>query len=806
MLVWRSRPICRALHIYAPQRAVLDKLFKKDGPKWNKGGSEVPVKVLQAAQTLRGSLVDKDEGTIKSNLLDLVEKSPTDMPAHLMRLIEQSFEKAGKSMTGAQQQQLFRSIVGTDQGGNVTTRIYMEIYQHSSLSPCDKLVNGRLFFRALRKKGLVDESRKLAAALLQNNASVDEALIKLLLEDIRDIEPDSMSVCTVLVSPKQLFDGALQEGLIVLAESDWPGRESAAEQIVNHALFENPHYKVSQESLVIILDTLMSFGLQHIGRRALQYALQRSPENLENLELLLLSCIYFEDSKQIGDALVSKIMQFSEQNLVKDTWDALAQWTVYCSGDLQLLKDLIEKYQASSYSPDSDTMHSVVLVASEHAKRSELDVSSIVGYFNNDMGIESDAATIAVLIKRALRSFEVEKARNLFANNQHADWNMDSSKYLPVLFELVIALCKSPFIDREVVFDVYQRVRVFSQQISYPAQVELLKMFFERNNQYDIGMFLAEQFGETPSLSAHEYKEIYHAFVDKILACTDYKEAWGLYGILNCTIALPYESYYPIQVKFCQLGRPDAAHLMFRHLRNRAKKEGIRPPGREMYLMLFAEYGRWLYEEGVKELETYFRMDLNNDLDIELMNTMLLAYANLQESPKVSDLWFETLSFPLGKGANNYSVTIMLKYLTQVSLEAVDDLWVEFPERFGITPDESNLRQYIVANCYHGYYTRAFEVLKAAPETYGISISESLIESLYNWTLIDTRKALIERWALETHKDKWLALKSQNKLKTLLLPENSNNDSAESLRAQAIQELEASSKLVKAAHRTYDED
>lgn len=804
MLGWQA---VRRIHFSASRGAVLDKIFKKAAPKWSKATPQVPLAIVQSAQHLRSSLAESDADLVKAKLLDLVAQAP-EMPPHLMRLVSQSLDRVDKHITGDQQQQIFRSIVSTDESGQVSMRIYMQLYQNAALSPQDRLYNGLLFFRALRKRKLVAESRKLAAALLESNRAVDDHFIQRLLDEIKENEADAESVATVLTTAPQIFDGSLQQGLLLLNDlSGDPAQGSAAERIVNYSLFENPHFQVTAESLVIILDTLISLELPDTGRRALQYALQRAPPTqLDQLELLLLCCIRFQDSKSTGTDLVEQIMGYNEREFVKETWDVLAQWCVYCSSDLQLLKDLVDKMQAVGKAADSVTMHGVVQVADSYAKRSETDLNAIVDYFNEDLGVSSDAATAAVLISRALKAVEIEQARKLFIEFQSVDWSMENERYLPVLYDLVIALCKSPVIDREVVFDVYQRVRVFSSQVSYPAQVELLKMFFDRENQYDIGMFLVEQFGETPNLSAVEYKEVYHAFVDKILACTDYKEAWGLYGMLNCTIALPYESYYPIQVKFCQLGRPDAAHLMFRHLRNRAKKEGLRPPGREMYLMLFAEYGRWLYEEGVKELETYFRMDLNNDLDIELMNTMLLAYANLQESPKVRDLWFETLSFPIGKGANNASVTIMLRYLTQVSLEAVDDLWVEFPERFGIAPDELNLRQYIVANCYHGYYMRAFEVLKSAKETYGIDVSETLIEALYNWTLIDSRKALIEKWAIETHRDKWLALKAANSLKMLTLPANPDNDSEESLRAQTIEQLEAPNKLVKAKHLTSDDD
>lgn len=224
-------------------------------------------------------------------------------------------------------------------------------------------------------------------------------------------------------------------------------------------------------------------------------------------------------------------------------------------------------------------------------------------------------------------------------------------------------------------------------------------------------------------------------------------------------------------------------------------------------MYLFLEYGKWHYEEGLVELETYFRMDIHNDMDIGIMNGMLAAYSELQDSPKVSDLWLETDSFPAGKGFNNLTATILLKHLAPFSLEAVDDLWQALPSKYGVKPDSKNLEQYVVANCYHGYYSRALEIAKSAPEVYGLPVNSDLIKTLYNWTLIESRKEAVKSWAIEQFPNEWAQLESNHELKNILIGANPDNDSEQGLRGKAIEELiESEGPKQVALHRTTDPD
>lgn len=745
---------------------------KKVGPWQSKKYDEPSPAFTEAAQKLR------EHRDSKQALLQFVRALPAENNAshQYARLIKSTMSRISERITHEELQQIFRAVIDSD--SDLATSIYVRILRSKEITREDRIENGRLYFGMLQSRGLMQESKKLVAALFNENGPVTGDDVHKFLDLCRDQEISE----AVFYAMKPPSASVLQRVLGFIPP----------EKVIRWTYLENPHFGIfDNDTLVIALDAMAERSNdQATGRSFLKLALPRLPRSLENLELLVLCCISFGDSIKLGDSLVAEIKK--EPNLVKESWDTLAQWSVYSGRDVM---EVLKHHPG----PDPHTLY-LLLSTAVKSQRSEAEIKSLL----DAVDCEPDAACFDILINRHIQAVEIEKARFLFVDSMAAgaDWLMDDEKYLGTLNRLIQVMAETPGISAEIVFDTYQRVRSYSLQLEYPTQVALLRMFFARDIPYDIGMFLREQFGDTPALPFPQYRDIYDVFFDKIMGLNDYVEAWALYGMLNATIVLPYESYYPIQRHFCELGRPDAAHLIFRHLRNRAKREGIPPPGREMYLMLFAEYGRQKYGEGLRELLAYFKMDLTNDLDIEMMNSMLAGFASLGDVPRVSNLWMETRSF----GADNNTITIMLRHLAYNSLAAVDDLWAEFPAKFGLKPSVQNLEQYIIANCYHGYYTRALEITKQAPELYGVEVSPELIEALYNYTLIEAQKSQIREWAKKAYPDIWQGLLSQNRLNETLLPPNPHNDSEAALRAQTISELNTPKQSAVALHTTTDPD
>lgn len=757
--------------------------FKK--PVWKKAPVKaLPAAAISASQELRKGL-DQNSQRIRPTTLDLLSQMPREgkYPLGILKLLNQALDSGNLQVDDLVK--MFTTVAPRDAKGDLTTKLFIKLYKSPKVPNAIHLQNAKLYFEWLLRFRPHEASK-----FIQGVLKVYDYDHNYILELLDIIETTQSFDCVPVLLESSVHPDVIQKAFILLTEA---GQKKVLEEAID--VVGPVAHDLSKESLVVILDSLISMKLK--GSKFLATALTKPKDSLEYLEILLMAVMRFGEDPTLGYPLVGAIE--SDPSQVKETTDLLLQWSVYSSSDLTKFKEL-----AKSVPIDSATLSGVLAVA-DIARRSEKDIQEIIDLFS-ESGVDKNSESYSILIRRALAGVEVEKARELFyvSMNEGVDWQ----DHAATLHDLLCELCKASTIDDSIKFDVYQRIRtVTNSPLNYESQVEMLRMFLSRKSTSDIAKYLIEQWGESPGLDANLYQEIYDSMYQSVMQASDYRRMWDLYTIFNSAIKLPYDSYLPIQKRFCELGRPDAAHLMFRHLRNRAKKEGIQPPNREIYMYLFLEYGKWHYEEGLVELETYFRMDIHNDMDIGIMNGMLAAYSELQDSPKVSDLWLETDSFPAGKGFNNLTATILLKHLAPFSLEAVDDLWQALPSKYGVKPDSKNLEQYVVANCYHGYYSRALEIAKSAPEVYGLPVNSDLIKTLYNWTLIESRKEAVKSWAIEQFPNEWAQLESNHELKNILIGANPDNDSEQGLRGKAIEELiESEGPKQVALHRTTDPD
>ncbi|ANB14645.1 Pentatricopeptide repeat-containing protein At1g63130, mitochondrial [Sugiyamaella lignohabitans] len=829
--------------------------FKKQ-PKWESDTkkSKNTEECDQLARKLRESLASQaDSKQVKKIIFDLVNVSQHRVSGEYIPLIERALQKfhflskKSKLLSIDEVQTLYRSVVQLDAtaGSNMDadkdkvdpargwllqssvsqsssestliTKLYSVLYNSQSQLPTtDRVQNGLLYMKYLRSENLIVESRKLLTALIQDAtilASLDEPTILQFTSIIQNINPDVDSLIAlyeILGSTGSLSLTLFHEGILAFTEiaSKHPENESTQQlmKFLNSTIFIDSKLEPTRETIIIALDCCLTLSSAECGKRLLRTLVKprlddlladdSDPESsLQFYELLLMSCSKFGEDVATGKKIVDRILtSFTPDQMAKETWDVLAQWTVYYSPDTDVLETLIDQMVEHGFNPDEVTLSDVVSIAIGAAKRTDKYIDSVVNMFNLKFDVDSNVQTFAFLIDRKLHSCDLEAAQKLFQNSITAsgcDWGVDSQRHIPTLDRLLVALCTSPPVDQRNVFEVYQQVLMFTRTVGYNAQCELLKMFLSIGNSYDVELFIKEQFGDRPGLPWQAYSEIYHVMFDYIMTCKDYKLAWDIYGLLNGLIKLPYESYYTAMELFCRLGRPDAALLILKYLRVRSRKEAIPSPDRNMYILLFNEFGKTLYEEGVQELQGLLRTDLYTESDIEIMNSILGAYCNLQDPHRTKNTWLEINGFPEGQGVNNDTITIMIKHLTRYSLPEVEKLWVSFPETYNLTPDADNLRQYVIANCYHGYYMRALEVTKHMEQTYGIVPGRDIIEALYNWTMLDSRKKLVEKWAIETHPDTWKQLQESNSLKTYVLPDNVDNDSEDNLRAQTIQTMEA---------------
>lgn len=484
-------------------------------------------------------------------------------------------------------------------------------------------------------------------------------------------------------------------------------------------------------------------------------------------------------------------------------------------------QDIIDIFESAKSNgvelTDDFIQNSLDIISCENFNNIVKYFNEIHDYFLENSKYQSDIKTFNNLIICALNNnSDVDSAIFFFEEslNHGISWDQRSqthdtsdqsmTEYMETLDNLIVCMCEKIPDDVKRVFSIYQKIRMFTKAVGYNAQVALAKLFLSYNFVGDVERFLEDELGpDERNVYWKTQRELYEVLFNYACESQNYRDAWLIYGLCEKYFASPHFAYKIIMKHFCDLGRPDASLLIFKNMRNRFKDTGVNPPTEDIYSLLFHEFGKVGYDVGVNDLFICLKMDITVEPSIALVNEAMNAYTELDDVSKAVQLWREICSFP--GGPNHDSYTTVLKLCTKVSIQDVEKMWNQLKEdapKLGGISDE-NYRQYIIANCYHGFYARALDIAKnmaviEAPKsksnelvvkTNATTPSRETIISLYNWTMTEARKKDVEEWAKETYPHIWNSIKPEE-LKHYVLDEaNPNNDSEANLRFEAIGQM-----------------
>lgn len=407
--------------------------------------------------------------------------------------------------------------------------------------------------------------------------------------------------------------------------------------------------------------------------------------------------------------------------------------------------------------------------------------------FERELSLDQTIPVFKFRIDRAIELEDHVSAYQIFEESLKAgavNWEETSDpRNSLTLNNLIGLICEK---ENDIV-EIFPKFRKIKQHMSTNASAEAITLLAKR-------MLAGECVGDTIELLkrelpktdkeatiklqvsppwAYAYKELFeilHNFVITYENESTHETNWVLYGELHKYFHVPYETYLPAIQYFCKADRLNAALVIFRQIKRLNELHGSNnrnpPPLREMYMYLLRTFGDRLYEEGVLEMHEYMSMDVHlQDQDIDLQNSLLNAYSNLQSIGKARDLFLSISSNPKQHGGiNEETVQIMIKTYTYSDILYVKKFWNNLSQ-FGIFPDYGIYKQYLIAHVYHGLTEDAFKLIDEIDD-YNIELSPDLLVSMFNYCLDSKKQKEIETWAIENHKEMWDDIKTSGVLKT----------------------------------------
>lgn len=412
-------------------------------------------------------------------------------------------------------------------------------------------------------------------------------------------------------------------------------------------------------------------------------------------------------------------------------------------------------------------------------------IQLLTGFFAESFPTENTVYAYKHRLDAAIEQQDYITAVNIFDDSLQDTFQWSTTHDPTVqstLNNLIVLICMK-MSDINAIFPIFTKIK---QQMVTQCNIHSIKALAPRMLQAEyVGDLIEMMKRELPKISkesnlklpsntpfgAH-YRQLFdtlHSFVISYNNEETHETNWVLYGELHKYFYVPFESYLPALQFFCSKDRLNASLVIFRQVKMLSELHGqaqFLPPSRDMYMYLFGVYGDKLYEDGVKEIHEYLKMDVAlPKQDIALQNCILNAYSNLQDVPKARDLFLAMSSNPkLIGGINEETVQIMIKTYTYSDFMYVKEFWNNL-SHFGIVPNYPIFKQYLIAHVYHGLAEEAIDLTEEMKD-YGIEFSSDTLMSMYNLSADQKSQKLISTWAKEKYPLEWTEVLNSGLLKS----------------------------------------
>lgn len=537
---------------------------------------------------------------------------------------------------------------------------------------------------------------------------------------------------------------------------------------LNDELSQVNNFKGSSKRTNTLLDSLY----QRFDN--LQQVLQK-PNN--SIDATLLETLLYK-ARECNKPLFSKVLDILKHTKLQSNSYLIEEATILnlingesknenhrdCETDSEDVSQISDELYQKLESCSSETFTKVVPII---AKISPQTVSSLLKLYNS-RGIAPSAEFYKALLDNAIKRDDHKAALKIFEDAKlDVDWLEDANdpSVAKTLNELIQCVMEALPINES--FRIFRTVKTaLPLQISADTINAIAVKLLESNYVGDCMTLMKRELPEIEDEKlrlpidkpyGYKYMNLFNTVHEYVISNKSDKTVnnnWFLYKDLYKYFHVPVDRILPTMKFFCDNNRWHGALLIFNKMVEQSQihgKHSFEPPTKEIYTYLLEEFGNSLYEEGVVEVHEWLKMDTNiQEQGLELSNIIMNAYCNLQDTPKVRDLF---LSTSVNQGVNEESAVIMLKAYTYNDLNYVDKFWNNL-STFGLVPEYSLFRQYLIAQAYHGKVDKAFALLEEAQD-YDVEVNEDLLLSMHNYCYMEEPQAEIKRLAAVQYPQIW---------------------------------------------------
>jgi hypothetical protein len=435
-----------------------------------------------------------------------------------------------------------------------------------------------------------------------------------------------------------------------------------------------------------------------------------------------------------GHQVVASLLQTTPN---KETWDAIFVWSAAIGKGVdeidrmmnvmvrrskeELPKEELPKEEqqkrrkpAAAYAmqPDIHTINSLVELSM--AKQDPYSAERFV-VLGEKRGIHPDGKTFTMQMRYRLSVNDIDGARAAYYGLQgHISEDPDCADVVNKLIQALCTMQEHLFDDvMAIVDDLHER----KVQLAPETIATVCVLHLRRGEPHDAGDLL--------NMHAHHFSPAQRVVIRNGLASfimdgkTSTADAWETYQMLRLAFPeTPRSDRIPLMKEFFARKRSDMACHVFFHMRN-SIDEAV-AADKEVYVTAFTGFARSADVESFELASNQLKIDLNVEMDTQLRNALMLAYAATGDNGRALSMWAEIGSSKEGPSYNSIAIAFRACETTHYGERHARSIWQRL-KKMDVDIDKQIFTAYMCAIARTHRHDDALALIEAAEEEYGFT-------------------------------------------------------------------------------------
>ncbi|KAF2876615.1 complex I intermediate-associated protein-like protein 84 [Massariosphaeria phaeospora] len=452
-----------------------------------------------------------------------------------------------------------------------------------------------------------------------------------------------------------------------------------------------------------------------------------------------------------GQSIVASMLKNTPN---KEAWDAVFLWSAAIGkgvDEVERMMNVMVRRSNEAIQPDIDTINTLVEFAMSKKDPYSAERYITLGERRN---IFPNERTFAMQMQYRLSISDIDGARAAYFGLQG---NMSGDeRSVNVVNKLIQVLCESKQHQYDDLMAIVDDLLERKARLAPETVAALCLLHLRRGETHDAADLL--------NMHAHHFSPPQRVTIRDSLAAfildgqTSTADAWDAYQLLRKMFPeTPREVRIHIMNEFFARKRSDMACHVFFHMRNHTHKSIT--ANKEVYVAAFTGFARNADAESLELVHNQLKLDLSLELDTQLRNALMLAYASTGNNRRALDFWAEICGSREGPSYNSIAIAFRSCEGMPFGDEHAKSIWRRLKE-MDVDIDKAIFVAYQSAIARNHQHDEALTLVESVEEEHGFTPDVEILGNWFNTTTNIERQLKVEAWIREQHPAVWSELEA----------------------------------------------